>query len=84
MSKDFLLRNIPEPTLAYLQNRARDAGLSANKYIVSLLNRCAIAPEIDERENQFENVIQINMDVIRENTEMLKAIIQVLEGDEIG
>lgn len=80
--KDFHLRKLPDTTFAFLKDRADEANVSINKYIIAVLNQHAVLPEIQAVESKFSELAKVTVDVLESNNQLFKQIIKVLEGVE--
>lgn len=80
--KDFHLRKLPDTTFAFLKDRADEANISINKYIIAVLNQHAVLPEIQAVESKFSELAKVTVDVLESNNQLFNQIIKVLEGEE--
>ncbi|MBC1481567.1 hypothetical protein HCJ52_14000 [Listeria sp. FSL L7-1485] len=79
--RDFLLRNIPDTTFAFMKDRADEANMSINKYMIAVLNQHAVLPEIYQMESKFSELVKTNIAVIDSNNQLNKQIIRIMEGE---
>ncbi|MBC2261213.1 hypothetical protein HCB45_06345 [Listeria sp. FSL L7-0091] len=80
--KDFHLRKVPDTTFAFLKDRADEANISINKYIIAVLNQHAVLPEIQAVESKFSELVQATIEVVDSNNQLFKQVVQVLEGGD--
>ncbi|EGD6922928.1 hypothetical protein LGQ25_002857 [Listeria monocytogenes] len=76
------MRKLPDTTFAFLKDRADEANVSINKYIIAVLNQHAVLPEIQAVESKFSELAKVTVDVLESNNQLFKQIIKVLEGEE--
>nr|WP_199201690.1 hypothetical protein [Listeria ivanovii]QPL19481.1 hypothetical protein pLIS600231c [Listeria ivanovii]UCK61613.1 hypothetical protein pLIS46_00216c [Listeria ivanovii] len=79
--RDFLLRKIPDTTFAFLKDRADEANMSVNKYMIAVLNQHAVLPEIHQVESKYSELVKTNIAVIDANNQLSKQIIHLMEGE---
>lgn len=79
--RDFLLRNLPDSTFAFMKDRADEANMSLNKYMIAVLNQHAVLPEIYQAESKFSELVKTNIAVIDSNNQLNKQIIRIMEGE---
>ncbi|EBF5125495.1 hypothetical protein FH002_12355 [Listeria monocytogenes] len=80
--KDFHLRKVPDTTFAFLKDRADEANISINKYIIAVLNQHAVLPEIQAVESKFSELVQATIEVVDSNNQLFKQVVQVLGGGD--
>ncbi|MEW8963294.1 hypothetical protein [Paraclostridium dentum] len=77
---DILVRDVPENTDLILKSKAKKSNLSRNEYIVNLLNTHVMIDEIEQVKNSYEEILKHTLVALKENTEVMKQIIEMIEG----
>ncbi|CEN25481.1 Uncharacterised protein [[Clostridium] sordellii] len=77
---DILVRDVPENTDLILKSKAKKSNLSRNEYIVNLLNTHVMIDEIEQVKNSYEEILKHTLVALKENTEVMQQIIEMIEG----
>lgn len=77
---DILVRDVPENTGLILKSKAKKSNLSRNEYIVNLLNTHVMIDEIEQVKNSYEEILKHTLVALKENTEVMQQIIEMIEG----
>lgn len=80
MKTDILVRGVPENTDSILKSKAKKSNLSRNDYLVNLLNTHVMIDEIEQIKNSYEEILKHTLIALKENTEVMKQIIEMIEG----
>ncbi|KGL43612.1 hypothetical protein [Listeria newyorkensis] len=79
---DTTIKGIPQNTMAKIRDLAKEAKMSQNKYLVSLLNNHAISPEVGRVESQYQELLQLVIQELRYSTQTIEELTKTL-GDDI-
>ncbi|MGL5652162.1 hypothetical protein [Paraclostridium bifermentans] len=63
-----------------LINKAKKAKLSKNEYLTNLLRTHTMSDEINEVKNSYEELLKHTLVILKDNTEVMKQIIEMIEG----
>ena len=63
-----------------LIHKAKKAKLSKNEYLTKLLRTHTMSDEINEVKNSYEELLKHTLVILKDNTEVMKQIIEMIEG----
>ncbi|MGL4729969.1 MAG: hypothetical protein ACRCW0_00100 [Clostridium sp.] len=63
-----------------LIHKAKKAKLSKNEYLTNLLRTHTMSDEINEVKNSYEELLKHTLVILKDNTEVMKQIIEMIEG----
>lgn len=63
-----------------LIHKAKKAKLSKNEYLTNLLRTHTMSDEINEIKNSYEELLKHTLVILKDNTEVMKQIIEMIEG----
>jgi hypothetical protein len=63
-----------------LINKAKKAKISKNEYLTNLLRTHTMSDEINEVKNSYEELLKHTLVILKDNTEVMKQIIEMIEG----
>lgn len=80
--QDILIRNVSKQTVAAIEDQAYKNRMSREAYIRTLLDIAALAPELQEKENQYSADLQRVIGILDAQQREISQILHLLKGEK--
>ena len=76
---NFVVRGIHKEELVKLDRLAKERKVSREEYVRRVLRQHLMSQDIKNIENKYENLVEVMLDVIQNNTEQIERMMELLE-----
>ncbi|MCA1028842.1 hypothetical protein [Cytobacillus kochii] len=78
---DITVKGLSSSTNNKLTEKAKKAGCSKNKYIITLLEKHVVSEEVEGVREDYEELVKSMLQVVEKNTVVMKELVKAYQED---